>query len=242
MHRPKTAGVFVNSYFRVKVFEPQGWRIENSWKDLHRDWNEEELRERLTDPTPNHFITNHGKAWPIELIRLARENGFTTFAWARHPGDLLCSYYYFHMKEYSRQGRDYPKFKIPIKEYNQWPLDTWLRHMLDDPTCGCAYHKDGGKLSEDPEFSQDGWMDWQTPPWVDELDVYMPFTMQNFMWFLREKCNIGYHEWAKRNESNNAGWDGYVDQFVIRPETADLLYATEEWHKWEALTRQFPLA
>lgn len=239
IHRPKCAGVFVNSYFKVKVADPLGWRIQNSWLEIKRDWTDEELKERLADPNPNHFVTNHSKNWGADLVRFARSQGFLTFSFARHPGDLLCSYFFFHMKEWKFVGNDYPKLGIPVKDFCQWPLDAWLRHALDDPECKCEIHQSGRRLRD--MFAQDGWFDWETPPWVDELDVYMPFTMQNFMWFLREHCNMGYHEWSKKNRSTNAGWREYVEQGVVTEKTVHLVETSAEMARWNALTDRYPL-
>lgn len=239
IHRPKCSGVFVNSYFRVKVYDPRGWRIQNSWKEIHRDWSAEELETRLTDPDPHHFVTNHTKNWTRMQIVLARENGFKTFMWGRHPGDLLCSYFFFHMKEFKHLANKYPKLGIPIEDFHKWPLDNWLRHALDDPTCECEIHKSGKKIFD--MFAHDGWFDWGTPDWWREVDVYRPFTDQNFQWFLREHCNMGYHEWPKRNTSCNAGWQRYVDEGAISPRTVEMLMAHTEWHQWIKLTEMYPL-
>lgn len=238
IHRPKCAGVFVNSYFRVKVYDPQGWRIQNSWKEIGRDWTDSELRARLEDQNPHHFVTNHAKQWSREMVKLAKDNGFLTFSWARHPGDLLCSYFFFHQKEWAHVGNDYPKLGIPVKDFCEWSLNGFIRHALDGD-CQCELHKSGDTVRG--QFATDGWFDWETPPWVDELDAYLPFTQQNFMWFLREHCNWGYHEWPKRNESVNAGWQMNVDHGIVSPEVVELVQSCPEMQRWRALTEKFPL-
>lgn len=239
IHRPKCMGVFVNSWFRNKVFEPNGWRLENSWQSMFRDWTPAELSNRLIADDEHHFVHNHAKKWTKEHVELARRKGFTTFSWSRHPGDLLCSYFYFHMKEFKHVGNDYAKLGIPIKDFHLWPLDNWLRHVLDDDDCQCELHLISNTVAS--AYATDGWLDWETPPWIDEVEVYMPFSDQNFQWFLRQHCNTPYKHWPKRNTSCNAGWKNYCDQGVISAKTQALLFEHPEWERWIKLTEKHPI-
>ena len=105
VHIMKTAGSYVDRYLRERVLRRhrlRPWRnyaIANSWDaGLDRDWSDPELRGFLTSRQRRLYVHNHVNNWSRELIADYRRAGFFTFAWVRHPGDAMCSFYRWRIK------------------------------------------------------------------------------------------------------------------------------------------------
>ena len=119
----KTAGSFVGRYLRSHVLvrhRLRRWRnytMRNSWAlGLERDWTEDELRRILAASDRRMYVHNHVDGWSKALVEAYQAKGYFTFAWARHPGDTMCSF--FHWRQ-SRAGA------------TSETLDTFIRNHVD---------------------------------------------------------------------------------------------------------------
>lgn len=133
IHIPKTAGIYVETYLQTNL-KKNGYKVHQlkatdspRFKDPHRggDWNEEELLEIARCSEPAQFVSNHSPSWTPRAFREFKKMGWLTFAFVRHPGDQLCSLYFFSRERYNL--------------YVNTPLDHYVQVLLKDKTDRCWY-------------------------------------------------------------------------------------------------------
>ena len=109
IHIPKTAGIYVHTCLS-QLLAGDGYKVHRvfavpedpRFADVHKGfwWTEEELLRIAKDPQPRQLLRNHSPGWSEASFRAFKENGWFTFAFTRHPGDLLCSLYFFSRERY----------------------------------------------------------------------------------------------------------------------------------------------
>lgn len=103
----RTGGTWINSLFRNRF--PQK-HFHDSWsQQLERDWTSDEFAAFSRAPGPC-YVHNHVRNWTPELVRHFRRAGFTCFSFLRHPGDQLCSLYFWLQQVC-------PESTIPLDEF-----------------------------------------------------------------------------------------------------------------------------
>ena len=121
---PKTAGIYVETYLQ-DILKKNGYKhhsltITNSprFEDKHKgfDWTEEELLEIAKCPKRHQFVSNHSPNWSLKAFREFKKRGWFTFAFVRHPGDQICSLYFFSRERYNL--------------YTNISLDNYVRSLL----------------------------------------------------------------------------------------------------------------
>ena len=108
MHIPKTAGTSISSFIIRELCQQKGYvhkRLENcdeNWvpgKPWMRNFTEDEMIAIAQSPEPFQFMRNH-TPWTERAFRSFKENGWFVFSFARHPGDVLCSWYFHNLSAY----------------------------------------------------------------------------------------------------------------------------------------------
>ena len=95
IHIPRTAGTYFTSYITNFLIKNE-YKIINSWKNLKRDWTKKELLSFLEIKNNQPiFVHNHLGNWDKETIKKYKENGWFLVSFIRHPGDRLCSEYFY---------------------------------------------------------------------------------------------------------------------------------------------------
>jgi hypothetical protein len=133
VHIMKTAGTFVTGYLerqvlnRHRVLRFRNHRILNSWAaGLGRDWSTDELESFLHLPEPRLYVHNHVAGWGEDLIRTYRQAGFFTFTFVRHPGDALCSFYFWSRERDGDRGVPLDRFiATHIDSGRPWEIPPW---------------------------------------------------------------------------------------------------------------------
>ena len=119
IHIARTAGgsILVN----IQPFlKEKNYKIFNSWETRDRDWNPDELLAFIKEPQA--FVHNHSFSWDRKTFYKYKKNGWFTFAFVRHPGDRLCSeYFYFHSKNPSFNLDKFIKYNLLNKNKNKIP-------------------------------------------------------------------------------------------------------------------------
>ena len=93
IHIPRTGGTYSYSYL-AGLLHKRGYELKNSWAHMKRDWNKEELAGFLDKPN-KLFVHNHSFGWDRETFYKFKKAGWFTICFIRHPGDRLCSEYFF---------------------------------------------------------------------------------------------------------------------------------------------------
>jgi len=117
IHIPRTAGSYVNSYL-ASILHKKSYKILNSWQLLNRDWNKEELLSFLKPDIHLKYVHNHLENWKSETFYEYKKNNWFIFSFVRHPGDQLCSIYYY--------------WKIYKEEFNL-TLDEFIKESVLNP-------------------------------------------------------------------------------------------------------------
>jgi len=108
LHIPKTGGVSVRRFLYGKLCVERPYvfrRIEFKPENLHesklyyRNLTDSELQRYARSKEPLQFLPSHSP-WSEETLRVFKENGWMVFSFVRHPGDLLCSSYFFNRDQY----------------------------------------------------------------------------------------------------------------------------------------------
>lgn len=117
IHIPKTAGVYLSEYITSHIAHRRILSDKLNATNVWTDFTLDEVTSYLHEE--NVFLHTHTLSYGwhdlaytipwasqekiVDTIRLFRENGWFTFAFVRHPGEMLCSFYHyvydFHQKE-----------------------------------------------------------------------------------------------------------------------------------------------
>ena len=126
VHIPRTAGVFLMHNLLPELRKNE-YKILNSWNNLRRDWTKEELLSFLNIKNQSMFVHNHLSNWDAESIKKYKKNGWFTFSFIRHPGDRLCSeYFYFeHPDEWNFNLDKYIKNMSQIERKGSKIPEYW---------------------------------------------------------------------------------------------------------------------
>jgi len=182
-----------------------------------REFVSETLIRTAKDPSLNDkkiLLHCHADFVPEEIFRVFKENGWFTFSFVRHPGDLLCSYYYYAFIN--------PRFNIH-GDLNFFIYST---------------------VSTSKEYAQYTKLDhFGIPAYWRDLDFIQEFNELNFSNFLRQYFGHSYVPGSALNKGLNLGYRHYCDSGQISEETQALLEKHEqcEWYfevkKREAVTK-----
>jgi hypothetical protein len=92
IHIVRTGGTFFNAYFHGQL--GNRFKVHDSWRDgLRRDWSEQELLSFVD--MDSVYVHNHVINWPLNVVEMYLKRGWFLFTFVRHPGDQLCSYYFY---------------------------------------------------------------------------------------------------------------------------------------------------
>ncbi|MCM2255955.1 MAG: hypothetical protein NDJ94_09825 [Vicinamibacteria bacterium] len=98
VHLMKSAGSYVERYLHDHVLRLRGYEFHNSWTRLGRDYTPDELDDIRRGAGRRAYVHNHVGNWPAAVLARFVEDGWTTFTFARHPGDQWCSHYHYARK------------------------------------------------------------------------------------------------------------------------------------------------
>ena len=223
IHLMKTAGSHLQHYLLDHVIQEHlrlipwnhqlRFRRDETVTKRSRDWNMSEmirlLRLRNSGPT---YIHNHVNHWNAQLHSLAKKEDYFTFMFLRHPGDILCSHYYYTRERDIHWDLAYPK---------DVSLNFYLQRILN-----CA--------------NDHVW--WQIPIWYKQIDYVKLYTDTNFHEFLQEhfdhddylknKPNLTH----ENNKTQNPGWAKLCESGDINKENQTLLERHQQMRLFEELT------
>lgn len=116
-HIPKTAGVYLSEYIANNLPYRRILSDKRNEAGIWTDFTLDEVRGFLHEE--NIFLHTHTLSYGwhdlayiipqapqdqiVETIRLFKENGWFIFAFVRHPGDMLCSFYHYVLDFYQKE-------------------------------------------------------------------------------------------------------------------------------------------
>jgi hypothetical protein len=187
-HFGKAAGVWVNEYLKA-MLRRRGYVIRDSWElGLERDWSPLELSQIRRLDLDLLYVHQHHINLKQQDIAAFRNAGFYTMTFLRHPGDIICSLY-FWARRLVDEGKGNP-FAGHFDITNA-TLDEWAQHCL-----GPARQL------------------WALPVWTDDLHHAEEYCEANFAAFIDRHFGQAYDPTAlpfeRRNSSANKGWANHV--------------------------------
>lgn len=203
VHLMRTGGTWINSLFRRRFHSEH---FHDSWSQhLGRDWTADELVDFSRAPGPC-YVHNHIRNWTPELVRLFRRAGFTCFSFLRHPGDQLCSLFFWLQQVC-------PDSTISLNEFLKLQLagESWQ----DVSQCDWSIPEFIDELDLVAEFSVKN-----VSALVDRC-TNIPVTQT---------------EYVVVNSSENPGYKRCVDNGRVNGEVCRLLQQHRCFRKYESLT------
>ncbi len=199
VHIIKTAGTYVFDYL-AEHLRYGGYRVIDveSSKD-HRNQINHYLAQEAMKDRPDRFIHCHADYLPKEFFEKFLERGWFSFSFVRHPGDLLCSYYF-----YARINPDF---------HAEGSLDEFIR--------GCLMGRSGSGTTRLDYFG--------IPAYWKKMDFVAEFSETNFKFFLKKYFGHRYAPKVPMNVSENKGYAYYCDQGQISATTRAMLEASEQY-------------
>jgi len=193
IHIPRTGGTYFTSHI-INLLRKNSYKIMNSWEHLDRDWTKKELLSFLDkkDSRPM-FVHNHLENWDKELIKKYKEEKWFLISFIRHPGDRLCSeYFYFKILE---------KWNIDLNEYIK-------------------------KISQKSRTGS------RIPNYWKELDYITEFNEKNIKKFFKKYFNYKHVSSGSINDSDNKGYNYYLDKSHITKDAKIILENSEEFQSY----------
>lgn len=205
VHIPKTGGVTaIRTLIEQGVIHlgkghlfHDGAEDGDLWRELQ---GAEEILARPEVPGVFELAHKHHFAWTRRELEIARENGWLTFSFLRHPADLICSKYWY--------------FKREIADGRPLPFPEW-RDSGDE---GKSLMKMGVNhflwlAIREPDLRKR----WELPEWFDELvTLKMPFSASTLRNWIRTTWLVDPGEPPRHNASSNKGYGAYLDQLDPR--------------------------
>ena len=223
LHLMKTAGSHIQNYMihyvilRHLLLIPWNhqlrFRRDETVIERDNDWNMSEMIRllKLRNSGPM-YIHNHINNWNAQLHSMAKKEEWFTFMFLRHPGDILCSHYYYTRENDIHWDLAYPK---------DVSLNFYLQRILN-----CA--------------NDHTW--WQIPSWHKQIDYVRLYTDDNFHEFLQEhfdhhdylknRSKLTHHG----NKTQNPGWSKLCDSGDINRENQEMLERHPQMRLFEQLT------
>ncbi len=203
-HTPKAGGLHIEEYFGGKLGYPRIQSTDSFPEGVWRDFTPEGLRAHIG--VEHAFLNTHLLAygWSAlveiiqpaekeEIVALIREfhaQGWFTFTFVRHPGDLLCSFYHYVWAAERRGWHDAVARHAPV-----------IDHSLDEFV---AEHCERELL---PDF-------WR------ELDFAGVASDEAFTDFFREHFDHAYERRAAPSHASGShGYSHYCKTGELTPET-----------------------
>ncbi|MCM2255958.1 MAG: glycosyltransferase family 4 protein [Vicinamibacteria bacterium] len=223
VHLPRTGGTYVDFYLGTRVLGPSGYAIYNSggW-GLDRDWTAEELEEIRSRRDPLAYVHNHAPRWTRETLQRFRGDGWVTFAFVRHPGDQLCSYFFWRRAQLS-EGRLDPSLTAQEWEWlGRVSLDEFLSAALSGEMLSAAV------AELDPS------------PWAGGLDFCDHLSDETFGRFLLDYLGHEYRPTQRLNASGSQGFARHLALGDISREVERLLLDHHLYRSYREITDRSP--
>lgn len=222
VHFGKCAGSYVRVYIKDNFLEPLNYNNVDSWlpsfRDMNRDWNDEELEGFMNSAEEKMFIHNHHFGWNKRMMEMAKERNFLTFCFIRKPKDLLCSLYWWG-KEKVAEGKQNPLYDPNGHEFEEGEgFDSVFSTSAMDLTLDKFIN-----VFADPKNKEGCGKVWNLPDWIDEIEYVAEFNDKNFSHFLNKYFHHYYVPVKKINISSNKGYKYYYDNGLISEETHEML-------------------
>lgn len=230
VHGHKCAGVYVERYLSRKLI-PNYTRF-CSWhkhlnplnKTFHRDWTDAELlsitnQTMVSEKYEHMYVHNHNTGWNLDTVKAYKRGGWFMFTFLRDPKEIICSLYYFALKQQKLKG----------VKCAQRPLYEECIHM--------ANHRDISRISLDTVFKfivteEIGQKFWKLPEYINLLDYVAEFTNDNFSYFCKTFFNHNYTPIEPQNVSDNKGYEFYCKNGDISTESQNLIETSPEYLKY----------
>jgi len=175
-----------------------------------KNLDSEQLKELSKLNCENLFVHSSVNFWNEDIIKKFRENNFYCFTILRHPGEQLCSLYFYE----SEQGMINP-LNVTLNDYIFSQLTEGDNHRIKKEL-------------------------WQIPSFVGQLNFAKEYNKENLdklfsdlkTEFPKDMVN------HKLNRTINQSYVFYVRNNMILPETVAMLEASENFKKYKQLSSQ----
>lgn len=225
IHVPRTAGTYVRQYFQYKgVADKACLQMLDSWiLKLEREWTDDELcliaeGKLWGQKGDRFFVHNHVWGYTERSIRKLKKNGFITFSFLRDIRDVLCSCWYYYLKH---------KDEFNVIWHNEKEYSAKKLSEAKDINEGLmAFLTDLDLIHY-----------WRLPKWFNELNIIIPWSDDNFSWFLKNYFNFDYVPTEKSHTSSNPGWNYLVKENMISNEVIEEISDHKHIKNWDRVYR-----
>ncbi|MEZ4870495.1 MAG: hypothetical protein R3C14_54705 [Caldilineaceae bacterium] len=152
IHIPKTAGVYLSEYINHNLPYRQVLSDKRNDANVWTDFTVDELMGYLHEEEiflPTHTLSYgwHDLAYIIpwasqeqiiDTIRLFKANGWFTFAFVRHPGDILCSFYHYVYDFHQQSMPHVVAAHAPVIDRS---LDAFVAEHCEKPLLPSYWHE-----------------------------------------------------------------------------------------------------
>ena len=152
VHIPKTAGVYLSEYISKRFDYARILSDKLNDTGVWTDYTFDELRSTLE--FENAFLQTHTLSYGwhelapiipfaseeaiIDTIRLFKAHGWLTFAFVRHPGDILCSFYHYVYDFHEREMPHVVAAHAPVIDRS---LDNFVAEHCEKPLLPSYWHE-----------------------------------------------------------------------------------------------------
>lgn len=204
IHIPKTAGVYLSEYITQHLNYRRILSDKCNEDDVWTDFTLDEVRECLYDE--NVFLHTHTLSYGwhdlayiipwasqeqiIDTIRRFKDKGWFTFAFVRHPGDILCSFYHY---VYDFHNRGMPHVVAAHAPVIDRTLDAFVAEHCTNPLL---------------------------PTYWAEFDFVAEASDKTFIDFFRRYLNHGFRPGSSPSHaSGSLGYHHYCVEGLISADT-----------------------
>lgn len=204
IHIPKAAGVYLSEYIANELAYR---RVLSDKRNEAGVWTDFTLNEVTTYlPEENVFLHTHtlsygwhelvpiipwaSQAQIIEAIRCFKAHGWFTFAFVRHPGELLCSFYHYVYDFHRRRMPHVVAAHAPVVDRS---LDAFVAEHCEKPLL---------------------------PSYWREIDFVAEASDHSFTYFFKRYLHHDFQPGqSPTHASGSRGYQHYCDEGIISAET-----------------------
>jgi hypothetical protein len=223
IHIPKTAGVYLSDYMAHNLPFRKILSDKRNEADVWTDFTLAEVTGYLHEE--NIFLHTHTLSYGwhelayiipwaaqeqiIDTIRLFKANGWFTFAFVRHPGDILCSFYHYVYDFHQRGMPHVVAAHAPVIDRS---LDVFIAEHCEKPLL---------------------------PSYWTELDFVVEASDQTFTTFFKRYLNHDFQPGsAPSHASGSRGYRHYCAEGAISTETQHKVEYSVNMQIYQQIMRQ----